>query len=305
MLFFPVYTESHFRPLALLAPSIGRSLNGPLCLLTGLALFPLAPLTLPASARNTGRAAMPPRRSAFPPKSPRINTYRIFVSIASKGLTGCPSLVESTLTKTTGRALLWLTTPPRSLAPSMIVNAIQLPVPGAGTATMFGLQADDFVTRGGGSVTSAATQTLLVAIGQLPFVMADPTLSGLTAVLYPPNSGRALSQAPLQMTSADGTTTYQIQLGRAVVLATIPVTDNKGNTTNNPKHVMSGELNGRATRTPPQPKPDCRVQKGFYWDVAILHPAGSPWKDVPASVFWNGPVARITSRLENSLNGMH
>ncbi len=69
-----------------------------------------------------------------------------------------------------------------------------------------------------------------------------------------------------------------------------------------PKHVVSAELKDRATRTPPQPKPDCCVQKGFYWDEAILYPAGTHWKDAPASLFWNGPVVRIVPGLENSLS---
>jgi len=72
-----------------------------------------------------------------------------------------------------------------------------------------------------------------------------------------------------------------------------------------PKHVVSAELKDRVTRTPPQTKPDCCVQKGFYWDEAILYPAGTHWKDAPASVFWNGPVVRIVPSLENSLNEVH
>lgn len=69
-----------------------------------------------------------------------------------------------------------------------------------------------------------------------------------------------------------------------------------------PKHVVAAELKDRATRTPPQPKPDCCVQKGFYWDEAILYPARTRWKDAPASLFWNGPVVRIVPGLENSLS---
>jgi hypothetical protein len=72
-----------------------------------------------------------------------------------------------------------------------------------------------------------------------------------------------------------------------------------------PKHVVSSELNDHATRTPPQTKPHCCIQKGFYWDEAILFPAGEHWKDAPASVFWNGPVVRIVSSLESSLSELH
>ena len=64
-------------------------------------------------------------------------------------------------------------------------------------------------------------------------------------------------------------------------------------------------LHLRATQTPPQPKPNCRIQNGFYWDEAIPYPAGAHWKDAPAFVFWNGPVVRIVPSLENSLNEAH
>jgi hypothetical protein len=72
-----------------------------------------------------------------------------------------------------------------------------------------------------------------------------------------------------------------------------------------PKHLVSDQLKARATRTPGQPKPDCCIQKGFYWDEAILYPAGAHWKDAPASAFWNGPVVRIVPSLENSWNEVH
>jgi hypothetical protein len=68
-----------------------------------------------------------------------------------------------------------------------------------------------------------------------------------------------------------------------------------------PKHVVSAELKVRAARTPPQPKPDCCVQKGFYWDEAILYPAGTRWKDAPASLFWNGPVVKVIPSLDKKL----
>jgi hypothetical protein len=71
-----------------------------------------------------------------------------------------------------------------------------------------------------------------------------------------------------------------------------------------PRHVASLEPKNHATRTPP-PKPDCCIQKGFYWGKAILYPAGAHWKDVLAFVFWNGPVVRIVPTLENSLNEAH
>ena len=71
-----------------------------------------------------------------------------------------------------------------------------------------------------------------------------------------------------------------------------------------PKHVVSSELKDRASRTPPQPKPDCCIQKGFHWDEAILYPAGAHWKEAP-SAFWNGPVVRVIPEVERSMNDLH
>ena len=61
----------------------------------------------------------------------------------------------------------------------------------------------------------------------------------------------------------------------------------------------------RATRTPPQLKPNCCIQNGFYWDEAILYPAGAHWKDAPASMYWNGLIVRIIPSLEKSLSEVH
>ena len=71
------------------------------------------------------------------------------------------------------------------------------------------------------------------------------------------------------------------------------------------KHVVSSELKNRAGRTPPHPKPDCCIQKGLYWDEAILYPGGVNWKDAPPSVFWNGPVVRIIPGLEGLWTELH
>ena len=72
-----------------------------------------------------------------------------------------------------------------------------------------------------------------------------------------------------------------------------------------PKHLVSEKLKARVTRIPGKPKPECCIQNGFYWDEAILYPAGALWKDAPASTFWNGPVVRIVPGLENSWNEVH
>jgi hypothetical protein len=126
----------------------------------------------------------------------------------------------------------------QGFATDTIINAIQLPIASGGTATMFDLKADDFATSNSGN--SANTQTLLVATGQLPFVMADPTLSGSSAVLYPSVSHNALSQTPLQLLSSDASTAYQFVLGRAVALGTIPVTNSSGATSNQHIAVLVG-----------------------------------------------------------------
>ena len=67
-------------------------------------------------------------------------------------------------------------------------------------------------------------------------------------------------------------------------------------------HVVAEALNNIAKRNPTVSEPSCCVQKGFYWDDAILYVPHTHWRDRPTSVFWNGPVARIISGLEKALN---
>ena len=68
------------------------------------------------------------------------------------------------------------------------------------------------------------------------------------------------------------------------------------------KHVVANTLNEIVKRRSPQPEPSCCVQKGFYWDDAILYAPHVHWKDEPTAVFWNGPVVRIIPGLEKALN---
>jgi hypothetical protein len=68
-----------------------------------------------------------------------------------------------------------------------------------------------------------------------------------------------------------------------------------------PGHLVAAVLNKTAKEKPPQPQPACCIQKGFYWDEAILYLPHAHWKDAPESVFWNGPVFRIIPGLENAL----
>lgn len=86
----------------------------------------------------------------------------------------------------------------------------------------------------------------------------------------------------------------------ANTLARIP--DHRARQFWDPKHVVASALSEIVTKDPPQPEPSCCVQKGFYWDDAILYAPHSHWEDEPTSVFWNGPVARIIPPLENALN---
>src|SRR5882724_11588047 len=117
-----------------------------------------------------------------------------------------------------------------------IVNTISLPTFSSGTATMFDLKADDFSSTSG-------SQTLLVATGQLPLVVADPTLSGSPAVLYPQLSGGIFATDPVQpllLTSPDGKTNSLLCYGGRVALGTIPVTDASGFTASKHIGVVTG-----------------------------------------------------------------
>jgi hypothetical protein len=177
-----------------------------------------------------------------------------------------------------------------------VVNTIPLPNPSGGTYVMYGLAADDFATSSSGSATS--TQTLLVATGQVPVVIADPTLSGASAVVYPSGS---LSTTPLQMTSADGQTTYQLLLGRAVALGAIPMTDSNGNTIN--KHigvvVGSGKI-GPTTNIGSSPV----VSVLAVFDMSQVYSTGQPFAPnligMLALVDQNG---NLVSGIDVKLNG--
>jgi len=130
-----------------------------------------------------------------------------------------------------------MSTEGQGFATDAVVNTIPLPNPSGGTFTMWDLKADDFTTSNSGG--AATTQTLLAAAGQLPFVLADPTLSGPQAVLYPPSAADGtFAGNPVQallMTSADGQTNSLLCYGRAVALGIIAATDSNGNSTN--KHI--------------------------------------------------------------------
>lgn len=67
-------------------------------------------------------------------------------------------------------------------------------------------------------------------------------------------------------------------------------------------HVVSAALSGLAAHNPPQPRPDCCISEGFYWDDAILFPPGARWNETASSAFWNGPVVKATPAVEKSLD---
>jgi hypothetical protein len=68
-----------------------------------------------------------------------------------------------------------------------------------------------------------------------------------------------------------------------------------------PQHLVSKELVKIAGEHPEQPKPDCCIDNGFFWDEAVLFPPLLKWRQTPTSIFWNGPVVRVTINLEQAL----
>ncbi len=68
-----------------------------------------------------------------------------------------------------------------------------------------------------------------------------------------------------------------------------------------PKHLVTQELGRIAKQKHGQPEPDCCVSKGFYWDDAIVFAPNSKWRQMPTTVFWNGPVVREISSIEKAI----
>jgi len=176
-----------------------------------------------------------------------------------------------------------------------IANTISLPTPQTGTATMFDLKADDFATTSGGS------QTLLVAAGQLPFVVADPQLSGSSAVLYPQSSAGIFNTNPVQpllLTSPDGTTNSLLCYGSRVAVGTIPVTDASGNTVS--KHIAV--VTGLGGNGPSASTTSCPAPAGgavlMVVDLSQAYSQGSPFAPKPV-----GFLQLPTSATDVILNG--
>jgi hypothetical protein len=87
--------------------------------------------------------------------------------------------------------------------------------------------------------------------------------------------------------------------GRSVLAR---ISDKRANQFWDPNHVIAQELGRIAQATQGQPAPDCCVEKGYFWDDAILYSPNSKWKQMPTAVFWNGPVVRQISNIEKALH---
>lgn len=68
-----------------------------------------------------------------------------------------------------------------------------------------------------------------------------------------------------------------------------------------PRHLVATALSDVFKHDTAQGRPTCCVNKGFYWDNAIVYPAGARWENAPTPAFWNGPVYRIIAPLDNAL----
>jgi len=123
-----------------------------------------------------------------------------------------------------------------------VTNTIALPqligVPPqpTGSIVMNDLKAYDIATTGGGA------STLIVATGQLPFVMADPTnTGGLSAVVYPPSPGGGFYLNPVQpLSMTSGTNNYLLCYGIALDVGSIPIPNSNGTTSNQQLAVVVG-----------------------------------------------------------------
>jgi hypothetical protein len=68
-----------------------------------------------------------------------------------------------------------------------------------------------------------------------------------------------------------------------------------------PKHLVAQELGRIAREKTVQPEPDCCVNRGYFWDDAVVYAPKSKWEQMPTAVFWNGPVVREISSIEGAL----
>jgi hypothetical protein len=69
-----------------------------------------------------------------------------------------------------------------------------------------------------------------------------------------------------------------------------------------PNHMVAKELDRIAKEKPGQLQPACCIQRGFFWDEAIVYEPQAKWKDEPKPAFMSGPVLKIAAGLENALD---
>lgn len=68
------------------------------------------------------------------------------------------------------------------------------------------------------------------------------------------------------------------------------------------EHLVSAELRRSVEAHGAVTQPACCVDKGFYWDVALLFPPRQRWNNLlPIPIFWDGPVVRTAPALGKSL----
>jgi hypothetical protein len=192
-----------------------------------------------------------------------------------------------------------ITTEGNGFATDTVVNTIPLfaknyqnlpPVPDY-TATMNDVKAADYVTgpppAGSPAGTPGITQTLMVATGRLPLVIADPQQAGSNAVLYPASVGTtannfpSLDPSPLnfQVQNPDNTiSTYTLQNGRALALATLSTTDSLGNSNSEQIAAIVGSGNA-------PPLPDGTPAQSVFAVVNMVTNTGDPLHPV-------GPVVQ-------------
>lgn len=72
-----------------------------------------------------------------------------------------------------------------------------------------------------------------------------------------------------------------------------------------PNHIVAQELSRIAKEKPGQLQPACCVQRGFFWDEAIVYDPQAKWKDDPSPAFMNGPVVKVAVGLQSALNVAH
>jgi len=66
-------------------------------------------------------------------------------------------------------------------------------------------------------------------------------------------------------------------------------------------HIVSRDLTRIREANPAQPAPKCCEDDGFYWDDALLFAPHRRWKDLPAAIFWDGPIWKVAPDLEKAL----